>query len=248
MAKNDYYKKPQGDQRLMEDLTINLSEKVSPQKLAAIFGCNVSLIYQDAQAGKLPDLKNGDFTYLECIQHSRRYLIKNEGVKLAKIELEASTKEAKIAADLRYKESQLRAKEALEEKAREAKKSGNFSEEVLSPLMSAKVKQEIRLSVAREQQVWIRSQAERGAYYSAEEMLMLCEPILDTVKQILLKLASTSEAAEKPVDEAIAEFHQLGQTLIEQSKVDEERFITAIMNREVDYTEIDIDSATSPLL
>lgn len=232
----------------MAELIINLEDKVVPQKLAAIFGCNVSLVYQDAQAGKLPDIKNGDFTYLECLQHSRRYLIKNEGVKLAKVATEASTKEAKIAADLKYKESQLRAKELLESKAREAKKSGDFSEEALSPLMSAKVKQEIRLSVAREQQVWIRSQAERGAYYSAEEMLMLCEPILDTVKQILLKLAATSEEAEKPVDEAIAEFHQLGQTLIEQSKVDEEKFITAIMNRDVDYTEIDLDSATEPML
>lgn len=232
----------------MAELIINLEDKVVPQKLAAIFGCNVSLIYQDAQAGKLPDIKEGDYTYLECIQHSRRYLIKNEGVKLAKIESEAKAKEAKIEADLRHKESKLRAKELLETKAREAKESGNFGEEALSPLMSAKVKQEIRLSVAREQQVWIRSQAERGAYYSAEEMLMLCEPILDTVKQILLKLAATSEAAEKPVDEAIAEFHRLGETLIEQSKVDEESFITAIMNREIDYTEINLDTATEPLL
>ena len=31
-------------------------------------------------------------------------------------------------------------------------------------------------------------------------------------------------------------------------KVDEEKFITAIMNRDVDYTEIDLDSATEPLL
>ena len=68
-------------------LIINLNDNVSPAKLATIFGCNVSLLYQHSQMGRLPPVII-DSTYLTCIQQYLEYYKKSTEVKLVKEENE----------------------------------------------------------------------------------------------------------------------------------------------------------------
>jgi len=237
-----------------KESVIDLDGKVSPAILASIFGCNVSLIYQDVQAGKLPSPVI-DHSYRECIQFSRQYHIKNTELKLVKQEGEQKLKEAKLVEDTKFNESKLRAKLISEEAAREAKKeqsrnrsSESFGDDGLPPLLAAKAKQDIRLGIAREQQLWVKAEIERGGYISTEAMVELCEPMVLSIRQTLLTLALTSKEAEGAVDVCMESLYSLGESLVSQASFDADNFLEAIMKREVDYTEIDIDSLPEPIL
>ncbi len=232
---------------------IDLDAKVSPVILSSIFGCNVSLVYQDVEAGKLPRPVI-DYTYRQCIQFNRKYHTKNIEVKLAKEANDQKLKEAKLVEDIKFRESKLRANEALEEAARKRKEDfrtqgseGTF-EEGLPPLLAAKARQDIRLSIAREQQIWIKAAMDRGEFISAVAMTELCEPIISSIRQTLLSLALTSKEAEAAIDFCMENLYSLGIALTEQAKFDSDNFIDAIMKKDIDTTEIDVDTLPEPIL
>jgi hypothetical protein len=52
-------------------LKVDLDSAVSPAILSGLLGCNVSMLYQYRQDGKLPS--NTDATYRECILHHVKY-------------------------------------------------------------------------------------------------------------------------------------------------------------------------------
>jgi len=232
-----------------KEAIINLDGKVSPAILASIFGCNVSLVYQEVQAGRLPNPVI-EHTYRECIQAYLTYFKKNQDLKIEKEKNEARLKELKLEKDLEFKDRKHRAKLEAEEKAREAKGSRDFSlgDDGMPPLMAAKTKQDIRLGKAREQQLWIKASIERGEYLSVTELVELCEPLIMTIRQSLLSIALENETVQRQVDQIMENLYQLGTSLVEQADFDSNRFITTIMNQDIDITEIDIDSLPEPVL
>lgn len=227
---------------------IDLDTKVSPAILASIFGCNVSLIYQDVQSGKLPN-PIIDHTYRECIQFSRKYMLKNVEVKLEKEANEQRLKEAKLIEDTKFRESKLRAKEKTEQDSRERKNDSGFEgDDGMPPLLAAKVKQEIRLGIAREQQLWIKASIDRADYLSQEELLELCEPLMLAIRQSLISVSLESEEAEKQIDLLMENLYKLGTTMVDHSNIDSDNFISAIMKKEIDFTELDLNSVVEPVL
>jgi len=229
---------------------INLDSVVSPAILASIFGCNVSLIYQSCQQGRLPT-PIIEHTYREAIQQYLSYYKKSVELRLTKEANEQEVKLAKVKSDMQFKEDKINAKEALYKKEKEQRSNQeqyDESNEGMPPLIAAKTKQDIRLAIAREQHLWIKAAIERSEYLSLESMIELCEPLLSTIKQTLLSLSHTSDDAEKAVDLVMHTLYQLGVTMVSQSKMDEDNFIKSIMEREIDTTLIDVEAAHEPLL
>ena len=63
---------------------INPDETIAPAILAGLVGRNVSQIYQWAQNGRLPDIKNGTFSYRQCLDHLVTSLVRMEEAKALK--------------------------------------------------------------------------------------------------------------------------------------------------------------------
>ena len=217
---------------------INLDARVSPAILAGIFGCNVSLIYQDVQAGKYSKPIT-DYTYREAIQATRKYLIKNEGVKIEKLRLANELAIAKLEETSKTK----RAKAA-------SRVDGYASEEETSmpPLMAAKYKQDIRVNIARESHLWIKASIERGEYISLPILVELAEPFIMAIRQSLLTIGMESDETEKQVDMAMTNLYSLGVKLVEDAKYDANNFIDTILTKDIVPEEIELDNEPPKLL
>ena len=233
-----------------QEAIINLDSNCSPAILASIIGCNVSLIYQECQAGRLPS-PIIEHTYREALQKYINHFKKNQDLKIEKEKNEARLKEAKLQKDLEFKERKYRAKLEAEEKARESKGrdfGGIELDDGMPPLMAAKTKQDIRLGRAREQQLWVKASIERGEYLSIEELTELCEPLIMTIRQSLLSISLENETVQKQVDQIMDNLYKLGVTLVEQADRDSDKFIDTVMKTEIDLSDISIDSLPEPVL
>jgi len=232
------------------DSIINLDGKVSPAILSSILGINVSLVYQECQKGRLPS-PIVEHTYREAIQAYINHFKKAQDLKIEKERNETRLKEIKLEKDLEFKDRKLRAKLEAEEKARQEKgKSRDFSQDDdgMPPLMAAKTRQDIRLGRAREQQLWIKASIERGEYLNILELKELVEPLIMTIRQSLLSIALENDIVQKQVDQIMENLYQLGVTMVEQAEIDSDRFISTVMEQEIDISEIDIDSLPEPVL
>ncbi len=211
---------------------VNLDSKVSPIVLASILGVNISLVYQEAQAGRLP-LTLTDSTYIECLQMYINHFKKSQDVKLAKEANEKEIRLAKEAAAQSLKEEKLRLKE---EEARN-KRSFNSSydgEDGIHPLVAAKMKQNIKTELAREEQIWQKIAIERKDYIVSEEMVELCEPFIMSIRDIFLSVAQISPELEKKIDEGMENLYRLGCQLVEGADVDSKEYVRAMVDREID--------------
>lgn len=211
---------------------IDLHSKVSPAILGSILGCNVSLLYQHSQMGRLPTVLI-EASYIECIQMYLEYYKKATDVKLAKEASEKEIRLAKEAAAQSLKEEKLRLKE---EEARN-KRSFNSSydgEDGIHPLVAAKMKQNIKTELAREEQIWQKIAIERKDYIVSEEMVELCEPFIMSIRDIFLSVAQISPELEKKIDEGMENLYRLGCQLVEGADVDSKEYVRAMVDREVE--------------
>ncbi len=206
-----------------DEAIINLDAKASPTILANIFGCNISLLYQEANKGKL--LPIADHTYREQIRHNRQYLIKNKELK---IEQEANKQKLR---------------ELKEEKRRSTMSKSAFGgdDEVGMELMVAKTKQDIRVNMARELQIYVKTAIERGQYINSEELEELIDPFLTTIRQSLSTISLESEVAEKQVDLIMEQLYLIGTTLVDDAKRDSSAFVDDIMQKPIDPSSIELD-------
>lgn len=223
---------------------IDLDGLVSPAILASIIGCNVSLVYQEVQQGRLPAVLI-ESTYRECLHMYIRHFKKNQDLK---IERERNAHNLAVAKLEEASKLKMAKAEASGGTSRRFGSDENEDGSSMPPLMAAKYKQDIRLNIARETQLWIKASIERGEYISSEVLADLCEPILGTMRETLVALSRTSPEAEKAVDLVMENLYSLGVTLTEQAQRDSERFIDAILKKEIDYTSIEIEDAPEPIL
>lgn len=223
---------------------VNMDAKVSPIVLASILGINISLVYQEAQSGRLP-LNITEATYKECIQMYIAHFKKSVELKLAKEQNEQELKLAKLAEDTKIKEEKLRIKEELDRSKASNKRSFSSvgeddGNDGMPPLMAAKIRQDIRLGVAKEAQLWLRVAIERGQYIAVNELYELTEPFLQAIKNVLVSLASDIPEVQEAVDQGMETLYNLGVKLIEESENDGERFVQRMLEREISPNDIEI--------
>ena len=226
---------------------IDIDDKASPSVLSAILGINVSLLYQEAQKGRLPNPVN-ESSYKECVQAYVYHFKKTQDLKIEKERNEQKLKEAKLAADLEFKERKHRANLDARRNQLGTSEDGDLLDEGMPPLVAAKTKQEIRLAIAREQQLWIRASVERGDYISMVELIELCEPIIMTIRQGLLSLSLENDELQERVDNIMESLYKFGTVLAEQAEKDSKIFVKQVMERDINFSEIDIESLPEPVL
>ena len=214
--------------------TINLDQLVSPAILAGVLGINVSLLYQNYQAGIFTkDLTL--HTYREAIQTYIAYYKKSAESKLKKAEAEAELKKLKLQEELDLREQRRKIK--AEEDSRKSKRSfsGDDSEEGgMHPLMAAKLTQGIKLDRVREEQLWLKIAIDRKDYLDVNELVDLAEPFLMTLRNILIDVARTDPELEKKIDQAMETIYGLGITLVEQADIDSKNFVQTMLERGID--------------
>lgn len=196
---------------------VNLKSKVEPAKLATILGVNVSLVYQHAQAGRLPNPLI-ESTYIECIQEYINHYKKQNDYKIKKAELEVESKKSKFKASI------------------------EGFEDGMPPLLAAKTKQDIRLGIAKEAQLWQKAAIERGDYISKAEMTTLVEPFIMGIRQAMLAIALESPEVERQVDLIMENLSHVGDLLTEGAMQESKDLVQKIMNRDVDFSDIESDS------
>lgn len=201
---------------------LDLEQKVEPAKLAGILGCNVSWLYQCSQTNKVPgEVK--DHSYLSWIRKYIDYYKNNTEAKVTKYKLEQ------------------------EEKAKRfTNKDGE--NEGMPPLVAAKIKQEIRLNLAKEAQIWQKNAIERWDYISIAEMTELVEPFIMTIRTNLLEIALQSEEVEKKVDEIMDTLYILGIRLVEKAEKEQKEIVEKILAKELVHEDISIEENTNRLL
>lgn len=220
---------------------VDLDAKASPMVLAGLLGVNVSLVYQEVQVNRLPNPVT-DHTYKECIQQYVAHFKKNADLKALKAKQEYDLKVEKLESDRKFKEKK------LELSPKRAARSFGEENGEMSPLMTAKIKQEIRLGIARESQLWIKASIERGEYLALPVLVELLEPFIMSIRQSLLTIALESPESEKQVDLVMENLSTLGAKMVEGAMYDSGKFVEAILAKEVIPEEIEIDNSPARLL
>jgi len=206
---------------------IDLEGKVSPIVLAGILGINVSLVYQNSQAGIIPsDFIN--YSYREVLQQYIRYYKKLEAVKLAKVETEKELKRSKIEETIRAKEGR-------------SFDNGDFNAPSIHPLVAAKLKQDIRIGRVKEEQLLLRNSIERGEYISWREASDLFEPFLHAIKNNLVSIASDNPELQEQIDQNMESLYNLSIVICEKADMDSSNYVKRMLARDLDITEIEID-------
>jgi hypothetical protein len=230
-------------------LIVDLGSQVSPIILSNILGCNVSLLYQHSQMGRLPPDLTGS-TYLECIQTYLNYYKKATDLKLAKEANEQELRRAKLAEDTRIKEEKIRLKEEQDRAKAESKTRRTFSSledgeegsnDGMPPLVAAKMKQDIRLGIAKELQLYQRIAIERNDYVSVKEIIPLLEPFLQAIKNNLVDLSADNPEIQEKIDQNLESLYNLGVAMIEKADLDSDRYVQYILDKELDIKDIEIN-------
>jgi hypothetical protein len=229
-------------------LIINLDAKVSPIILASILGVNISLVYQEASAGRLP-LNITEATYKECIQMYITHFKKNADLKLTKEANEQELRRTKLVEDTRIKEEKIRIKEEQDRAKAESKTRRTFSSledgeegsnDGMPPLVAAKMKQDIRLGIAKELQLYQRIAIEREEFISIEELTPLIEPYLQAIKNNLIDLAINSPEIQEKIEQNLENLYNLGMAMLDKAKIDSDSYVERILNKPLDITEIEL--------
>jgi len=221
--------------------TICLDDKLSPQILAGILGINVSLVYQNAQAGILP-LTFTELSYRQALQIYIAHYKKNVELKILKEQNEQELRKKKLEEDRKFREEKVRIKE-LEVANRKSKFIGTDGyDDSMHPLVAAKMKQDIRLGIVKEQQLWLKVAIDRGDYVSMNELYSLCEPFLQAIKNKLVALADEFPELETSIDDTMESLYNLGVKMLEKATIDGEEFVQKMMD-----TEFNPDAAEQEL-
>lgn len=224
---------------------INIHSKVSPIVLANLLGCNVSLIYQHSQLGRLP-IDFTEHTYLECLHMYIGYYKKSVELKVVKERNEQELRLAKVAEESRLKEEKDRARIEAE-RQKEANKTkrrtfnagdGDDGDDGLHPLIAAKMKQDIRIGKAKEGQLLLRNMIDRGEYISMREVYELLEPFLQAIKNNLVSISSDIPEVQEQIDQNMSNLYNLGVTIADKAAEDGKLIVQKILNTELNIADI----------
>lgn len=201
---------------------INLVDRISPDVLAKLLNRNVSLIYQWCTAGRLPDIRLGSYSYIECIDHLTSSLLKNEEVKLFK------AKE-----DARVREEAAQKKDTFRRTKFSDSGEEGLVEDSMAILVAAKLEQNVRLEHAREVELWQKIAIKNGEYVNFTDKLELVQPFILQIRDLLLGIALDFPEAQDTIDEGMENLFNLGTRLIEECKVDRGTYIQSMLDKKL---------------
>jgi hypothetical protein len=204
---------------------VNLGEKVSPVKLAAIFGVNVSLLYQDHQKGKFGPKALVEQTYIEAIQNYRTALVKGETLKREKMERELELQKEKIEQQKQLKERKLQ---------------GTDTENNLLGLQELQIKQRIKTDRVKEIETWLKIAQTRGELLISYELQKLYEPFLLLIKNGLISITMDFPETRTKIDEILNGWAAFGKRLLEQTEIDNKDFVEEMSNKNVEDKLIEL--------
>lgn len=201
---------------------INPDDKVSPATLAGLLNRNVSLIYQWGTTGRLPDIKNGSFTYRQCLDHLLSSLLRAEEAKILKVQEDTRIKEelARVKDENKRKKFSVNDRDGVTE-----------YEDSMHPLMAAKLQQSIKTEYAREAELWQKIAIKNSEYVDFREKLDLVQPFILQIRDLLLGIAIDFPEAEKTIDEGMEHLYNLGCKILEEVKIDREGFVEEMLSR-----------------
>jgi hypothetical protein len=203
-----------------------MDDKVSPSTLAAILGYTAPLLYQEAARGVIPT-NFTDYTYKEIIHNYVKYFKKAQDVKLEKVKAEQESYKARKGI---------------------IRGDGSDSSQEMNELALAKMKSDVRLNVAKEAQVWLKTYVERQQYISIESLIEIAEPVILNMKSIILSISEKNPLMEEKVDLLFDNLHTLGKMLVDSAEHDGNKFLDTIMQQEIDYSKLEIDYKGEGLL
>jgi hypothetical protein len=210
---------------------IDLDGKVTPIILAGIFGVNISLIYQEMQAGRLPP-SVVDSTYRECIQMYVGHFKKSVDLKLLKESNEHELKLTKLeeANKLRQDREAAKAEEARNKLSKRSFGGDEGDDGGMHPLVSLKLTQNIKLNVVKERQIHQKLAIERNEYVKTTEMLNILAPFIQAIKNNLVDLASDNPEIQEQLDQSMESLYNLGTAVVEQAQEDRLNIVEVAMN------------------
>lgn len=220
---------------MASDGTFNLTDKAQARVLMSLTGKSSSVLYEYQRKGALPNPFT-EHSYIECISTLTAYLSKNAEARLAKVKADEAIQIAK-----------LEARGGKDDKGGRPRNGMNDDGE-MHPLVAAKTVQDIRVNIARETQIWVKTAIERGEYVSMPRLLEMVEPFILTIRQRLIELASEHEELEPAIDEVMEGLFDVGVKLSEGSIRDEKGFVQAILDKEIDPDEIELNDVPAILL
>lgn len=240
---------------------IYLDARVEPLKLAGILGINVSLVYQNHQAGLFGPKPLIEQTYKEAIQNLRKGLVSSVELKIAKEETERQIKLKKIEEERIFKENklkeQLRLNEikhketlALQEERRKEREERKASApppppafedgDNMHPLMKKKITQEIKLNRVREVQSWIKVAEEKKAFLNSQELTNLLEPFIQVIKNGLIAISTDFPETNKQIESCMQNLYNFGQKIVEITNKEDEQFLHEMMEKDIDEDLIEL--------
>ena len=108
----------------------------------------------------------------------------------------------------------------------------------LSPLQEAEIIKKIKLNMAREEQLHLSNNRDRGLVLDKQETLELLGPILGNIASVLRNAADSNPDLQPTVDKCFESLFKAGKVLSEQCGVDSEMYVRERMKEEVDLEEI----------
>lgn len=206
-------------------LFVDLHAKVSPVILATILGVNVSLVYQESQAGRLPSVLT-EATYLECLHMYLAYFKKRQELALEKERNAHELRMQKQADAARIKE------EAAKNKS-SGKSFGGDDGAIPTELIITKYKQDIKVNMAREAQLWLRIAVEKEEYLVVNELNELVKPFLMTIRDMLISLSFDNPSVSDRIDDIMSALYDTGVALLQDSAEDKATYVQTMLNMDV---------------
>lgn len=219
----------------VEDSLIFLDGEVSPIVLASILGFNISYLYQEAQKGAFPVAGNiaslekktafAGISYRQALRHYIDYHRKGAEAKIAKVEADRLLKEEKLRLDNEFK------------KKKAFQGVSSDESEGIHPLTAMKLKQDIRLARAKEEQLLQKNAIERGEFIQGEELIALLQPFLITIRSELMSIVADFPETQDKIDKSMESLYKIGTMLIEQAESDQLHIVAELMDREIDVND-----------
>ncbi len=198
---------------------LHLDGKVSPNKLADVFGVNVSLMYQEKQKGAFgnPTVPFPEQTYREVFRAFRTYHNQNTEVKIAKLKLDKE-----------------RAEEAL--KLRKEIKGKNVSVIENDSEVNLQVKQmeqRIRLDRVKEVQTWLAIAQSKNELLQQEELYRLYIPFIQLIKTKLVALSLDFPDIRESIEKTLEDLANFGRQIMEGADTDNKRFLEVMLEKDI---------------
>lgn len=111
-----------------------------------------------------------------------------------------------------------------------------------SSMYDAKMLQDIRNGVAKEEMQWLEIKKQKEELVDISTVNEMIQPIFQIVKANLVNLTRKYPETQKDIDRALASWYQLGFKIAEKAKIDSEAFVREQLEKEIVIEEAESEA------